>query len=202
MGFRRVENCVSKLVLSGLILGGAVLGYLGYRYARHATPLQGVTQNTMYEFTVKDIKGKEVKLADYKGKVVLVVNVASKCGLTKQYEALEKLYRDNKNVGFVVLGFPANNFMGQEPGTNEEIATFCKSKYDVTFPMFDKVSVKGDDAAPLFKWLISQSTNKVDIEWNFAKFLVGKDGKVLQRFSPQTTPDSPEIKKALESALK
>jgi glutathione peroxidase len=156
----------------------------------------------MYEFTVKDIKGKEVKLADYKGKVVLVVNVASKCGLTKQYEALEKLYRDNKNVGFVVLGFPANNFMGQEPGTNEEIATFCKSKYDVTFPMFDKVSVKGDDAAPLFKWLISQSTNKVDIEWNFAKFLVGKDGKVLQRFSPQTTPDSPEIKKALESALK
>jgi glutathione peroxidase len=122
--------------------------------------------------------------------------------LTKQYEALEKLYRDNKNVGFVVLGFPANNFMGQEPGTNEEIATFCKSKYDVTFPMFDKVSVKGDDAAPLFKWLISQSTNKVDIEWNFAKFLVGKDGKVLQRFSPQTTPDSPEIKKALESALK
>jgi glutathione peroxidase len=193
LGFRRVENRVSKLVLSGLILGGAVLGYLGYRYARHATPLQGVTQNTMYEFTVKDIKGKEVKLADYKGKVVLVVNVASKCGLTKQYEALEKLYRDNKNVGFVVLGFPANNFMGQEPGTNEEIATFW---------MFDKVSVKGDDAAPLFKWLISQSTNKVDIEWNFAKFLVGKDGKVLQRFSPQTTPDSPEIKKALESALK
>lgn len=156
----------------------------------------------MYEFTVKDIKGKEVKLADYKGKVVLVVNVASKCGLTKQYEGLEKLYRDHKDAGFVVLGFPANNFMGQEPGTNEEIATFCKTKYDVTFPMFDKISVKGEDAAPLYKWLISQSTNKVDIEWNFAKFLVGKDGKVVQRFSPQTTPDSTEIKNAIESALK
>ncbi|HRF59885.1 MAG TPA: glutathione peroxidase [Fimbriimonadaceae bacterium] len=157
--------------------------------------------NTLYEFTKKDIDGKERKLADFKGKVVLVVNVASKCGLTKQYAGIEALYRKYKSKGLVVLGFPANNFGGQEPGTEAEIKQFCTGTYDVTFPMFSKISVKGDDIDPLFTWLIAQSGRKEDIEWNFAKFVVAKDGKRVLRFSPRTTPESPEFVQALEQEL-
>lgn len=156
------------------------------------------------DLTVKDINGKEAALSQYRGKVVMIVNVASKCGLTPQYEALQALYEKNKDRGFVVLGFPANNFLGQEPGTNEEIASFCSLKYNVTFPMFSKISVKGDDIDPLYAWLISKKTNPEfagDIDWNFAKFLVDGEGKVVNRFSARTKPDAKQVVDAVEKAL-
>lgn len=161
------------------------------------------TENTVYDFVKKDIDGKPVKLSNYKGKVLLVVNVASKCGLTPQYDGLQKLYTTYKSKGFEILGFPANEFGGQEPGTNAEIKQFCTGKYNVTFPMFEKIVVKGDGMDPLYKLLVSNSDRpKDDIEWNFAKFLIGKDGKVLRRFTPQTKPDDPALVKAIEAALK
>src|SRR6476620_5260419 len=149
---------------------------------------------SIYDFKMKNIDGKDTPLAKYKGKVLLVVNVASKCGLTPQYTALEKLYTDYEKKGFVILGFPANEFAGQEPGTNEEIKTFCTGTYHVTFPMFSKIVVKGGEMHPLYQWLISNSDRpKDDIEWNFAKFLIGKDGKVIQRFDPRMTPNDPKV---------
>jgi glutathione peroxidase len=155
-------------------------------------------------YTVKDIDGNDVALSKYAGKVVMIVNVASKCGLTKQYEALEALNDKYKEAGLSILGFPANNFMKQEPGTNEEIKFFCTSTYDVSFDMFSKISVKGDDQAPLYKFLTEEATNgdlAGDIGWNFEKFLIGRDGKVAARFSPKTTPDAPEVIAAIEKAL-
>ena len=154
--------------------------------------------SSVHEFTMNTITGKPVPLADYKGKVVLVVNVASKCGYTPQYEGLEALYKKYKDQGLVVLGFPANNFMSQEPGTNDEIGAFCKSKYGVTFPMFSKMSVKGDDKAPLYQFLTATGG---EIPWNFTKFLVGKDGKPIQRFEPGVKPDASELSAAIEKAL-
>lgn len=156
------------------------------------------------EFKVQDITGKEVDLQQYKGKVVMIVNVASKCGLTKQYEGLQALHEKYKDQGFVILGFPANNFGGQEPGSNEEIQQFCSSRFHVTFDMFAKVSVKGDDIAPLFQWLTSEETNKGhagEIAWNFNKFLIGRDGKVIDRFEPRTAPEEEAVGKAIETAL-
>jgi glutathione peroxidase len=156
------------------------------------------------EFTVKDIDGNDVALSKYNGKVALIVNVASKCGLTPQYEALQGLYDKYRDKGFVVLGFPANNFMKQEPGTNEEIKFFCTSKYNVSFDMFSKISVKGDDQAPLYQFLTEEESNgdfAGDISWNFEKFLIGRDGKVINRFSPKTTPDDPKVIEAIEAAL-
>lgn len=158
--------------------------------------------NSIYDFTKKDIDGKAVKLDKYKGKVLLVVNVASKCGLTPQYDGLQKLYSTYKAKGFTVLGFPANEFGNQEPGSNAEIKQFCMAKHNVTFPMFEKIVVKGAGIDPLYQFLISTSERpKDDIEWNFAKFLVGKDGKVIKRFDPRTTPENPELVKAIEAAL-
>lgn len=157
--------------------------------------------SSLYDFARKDIDGKERKLSEFKGKVVLVVNVASKCGLTKQYAGIEALYRKYRDKGLVVLGFPANNFGGQEPGTEAEIKQFCKGTYDVTFPMFSKISVKGEDIDPLYSWLIGQSGKSDDIEWNFAKFVVGRDGKRVLRFSPKTTPEAPEFVAAIEKEL-
>jgi glutathione peroxidase len=156
---------------------------------------------SLYDFTMKDIDGKEVPLSKFKGKVVMVVNVASKCGLTPQYKALEALYRENKDKGFVILGFPANNFGSQEPGTEAEIKQFCSATYDVTFPMFSKISVKGEDTHPLYKWLLASTDRHDDIEWNFAKFIIGRDGKVVRRISPKTTPESVEVKEAVGTAL-
>jgi glutathione peroxidase len=155
----------------------------------------------IYQFTMKDINGEPVPLEKLKGKVLLVVNVASKCGLTPQYEALEKLYRSNKERGLVILGFPANEFGSQEPGTNAEIKAFCSDNYDVTFPMFSKIVVKGDGIAPLYQWLIGLTEHK-DIEWNFAKFVIGRDGFLRKRFAPQTKPDAPELVHSIEAALK
>jgi len=158
--------------------------------------------STLYGFKVKDIDGHDVSLSKYKGKVVLVVNVASKCGFTPQYKGLQELYTEKKDKGFVILGFPANNFGAQEPGTESDIKEFCTSKFGVTFPMFSKISVKGEDQAKLYKWLIDSSDRpNDDIEWNFAKFVIGKDGKVYKRLSPKDTPDSPSVRQAIDEAL-
>src|SRR5580700_5235185 len=161
--------------------------------------------SSVYEFTLNSIDGQPMPLQNFQGKVMLIVNVASKCGFTPQYEGLEAVYEKYKDQGFVIVGFPANNFMGQEPGTNEEIKTFCHSKYNVTFPMMAKVSVKGDDTTPLYKFLTEKSTNPEfagDIKWNFTKFLVGRDGTVIARFEPAVKPDDPAVIAAIEKALK
>ena len=151
---------------------------------------------------LKDINGKSTSLKDYHGKVVLVVNVASRCGLTPQYKGLEATFRKYKDKGFVILGFPCNDFAGQEPGSNEEIKQFCTGKYDVTFPLFDKLHVKGADQHPLYAALTGKDAQfPGDVKWNFGKFLLGRDGKVVQRFEPKTTPDADEVAKAIEAAL-
>jgi len=158
----------------------------------------------IYSFTLNSIDGKPAPLADYKGKVVLMVNVASQCGYTPQYSALEAIYEKYKDKGFVILGFPANNFGAQEPGTNEEIKTFCTRKYSVTFPMYSKISVKGADQAPLYTYLTKETGPGLtgDIKWNFTKFLVDKNGNVVKRFEPAVTPDSKEVTEAIEKQLK
>lgn len=177
----------------------------------------------LYDIPVKTIDGKPTSLGDYKGKVLLVVNVASACGLTPQYEGLEKLYEGYKAKGVEVLGFPANNFGAQEPGTDEEIKEFCTSKFDVKFPMFSKISVRGDDQHPLYAELVSQKpkatpqpggqlmeklkgyglapATDTEVAWNFEKFIVGKDGKVAARFHPDVAPDAPELLAAIDKAL-
>ena len=160
--------------------------------------------SSIYDFTLNSIDGKPAPLAAYKGKVLLVVNVASRCGFTPQYTALEATYEKYKDQGFVILGFPANNFGGQEPGTNAEIKTFCASKYMVTFPLYSKVSVKGEDQTPLYHYLTTDANPTLagDIKWNFTKFLVDRNGSVVQRFEPATKPDAPEVIAAIEKALK
>ena len=151
----------------------------------------------------KTITGKETSLADYKGKVVLVVNTASKCGLTPQYKALEEIYDKYRRKDFVVLGFPCNDFGNQEPGTEKEIKEFCKTSFDISFPLMEKVHVKGAEQHPLYTALTGkEGAFPGDIAWNFGKFLIGKDGKPIARFEPKTTPDSPEIVGAIEKALK
>src|SRR2546428_8775797 len=146
---------------------------------------------SVHEFSLPSIDGAPAPLSAYKGKVVLIVNVASQCGYTPQYAGLEKLYEKFKGKGFAVLGFPANNFGAQEPGTNEEIKTFCTRNYNVTFPMYSKISVKGSDKAPLYKFLTDSAGGEV--KWNFTKFLVDGDGKVVSRFESGVEPDSSEL---------
>ncbi|MEZ5401704.1 MAG: glutathione peroxidase [Bryobacteraceae bacterium] len=161
--------------------------------------------NSVHEFTPLSIDGKPAPLAAYEGKVALIVNVASKCGFTPQYKGLEALYRKYKDRGFVVLGFPSNDFLWQEPGTNAEIAQFCKRKYDVTFPMFAKVRVRGSDGAPLYHFLTDRKANPETggmIMWNFTKFLIDGDGRVIARFGPRTEPDAKEVLDAIDRALK
>jgi glutathione peroxidase len=160
--------------------------------------------SSLYDFTLNSIDGQAAPLAAYKGKVLLLVNVASKCGFTPQYTALEALYEKYKGQGLVVIGFPANNFMAQEPGSNEEIKTFCSRKYNVTFPMYSKISVKGDDKSPIYQFLTDKGANPNtggEIKWNFTKFLVARDGAVISRFEPAVKPDSPEVIAAIEKAL-
>jgi glutathione peroxidase len=157
---------------------------------------------SIYDIAVKDIDGKDNTLGAYKGKVVLIVNVASKCGFTPQYKNLEAVYEKYKDQGFVILGFPCNQFGGQEPGTDAEIKQFCSSKYDVTFPLFDKIEVNGANRHPLYVALAGESSPfPGNIHWNFTKFLIGKDGKILNRFDSKIKPDSPEVIAAIESAL-
>ena len=156
---------------------------------------------SVYEFGAKTIDGKDKKLGEYKGHPLLIVNVASKCGLTPQYDALEKLHEEYGGRGLRVLGFPANEFGAQEPGTNDEIKTFCTANYGVKFDMFGKVVVKGDGIHPLFDYLTNKSEFTGDIKWNFNKFLVDKNGEVVGRFEPQVDPASPELRKAIEAVL-
>lgn len=164
-----------------------------------AMTLSAFGASNAHDFTMNDIDGKPVALSQYKGKAVLFVNVASRCGYTPQYAGLESLYRKYKGKGFVIVGVPANNFGGQEPGSNEEIKQFCTRKYDVTFPMLSKVSVKGSDIAPLYAYLTGTSG---EVKWNFTKFLVGKDGKVIAKFDSGVAPEDPSLTAAIEKALK
>lgn len=154
---------------------------------------------SVHDFTMKSIDGKPQPLAAFKGKAVLIVNVASKCGYTPQYKGLEALYQKYKGQGLVIVGVPANNFGAQEPGSDDEIKTFCERNYKVTFPLMSKVSVKGADITPLYAMLTKTGG---DVKWNFTKFLVGKDGQVLKRFESNVDPESPELLKAVEEAIK
>ena len=160
----------------------------------------GVT--SVYDFKVPGLDGKTIDLASFKGKKLLIVNTASKCGFTPQYADLEKLYEQYKDKGFVIVGVPANNFGAQEPGTNEEIKTFCSRNYNVTFPMMSKVSVKGADTTPLYQYLTDKgSKTGGEIKWNFTKFLIDKKGNVINRFESAVTPESADLVKAVETAL-
>ena len=172
-----------------------------YRQFVLATVFTAMTfaASNVHEFTLKTIDGQPAPLSQYKGKVMLLVNVASKCGYTPQYTGLESLYQKYKDRGLVIVGVPANNFGGQEPGTDAEIKTFCTRTYNVTFPMMSKVSVKGEDKTPLYQYLTAE--NGGEVKWNFTKFLVGKDGKVISRFESKVTPESPEMTQAVEKAL-
>jgi glutathione peroxidase len=156
---------------------------------------------SVYDFSADTINGEPQNLSEYKGKVLLIVNVASKCGFTKQYAGLQELYEKYADRGLVVLGFPANNFGRQEPGTNGEIAQFCSTRFNVTFPMFGKIDVKGKNIHPLYAWL-TRHPNGNPVSWNFNKFLIGRDGDVIAHFGSRTAPDDPKLIEAIESALK
>ena len=155
---------------------------------------------TAHDFSFTGIDGKPLPLSQFKGKAVLVVNVASKCGLTPQYEGLVQLYHDKQADGLVVLGVPSNQFMGQEPGTNEEIQTFCSMTYGVDFPLTEKVDVKGESAHPFYKWMLGELGQPAEPVWNFHKLLFGKDGRALKAFDPRTEPLAPEITTAIDAA--
>lgn len=185
-----------------------LIGFLGLSFANRAVRSNeqsgGEKRKSIYDFTVKDIDGKDQKLEQYKGKAIMIVNVASRCGYTPQYAGLQKIYQQYRDKGLVILGFPANNFLGQEPGSNEEIKQFCSVNYQVTFPMFSKISVKGKDIAPLYKYLTEKETNPEfagDISWNFNKFLIDRQGKIVARFGSRTTPEDAEVVRAIEQAL-
>jgi glutathione peroxidase len=199
-----MKKKITLLAIAILIVTSAALALTRFNKSA-ANESVKMTEKSVLEFTMKNIDGKDVKMDEYRGKVLMIVNVASKCGYTPQYEGLEAIYRKYKDQGLVVMGFPANNFMGQEPGTNAEIKTFCSTRYNVTFPMFSKISVKGDDINPLFQFLTSKETNPEfsgDISWNFNKFLVDRTGKIVGRFSTREKPESENIALAIEKALK
>jgi glutathione peroxidase len=196
------------LKVIALIIGIAVAVAVGAAYKlgfiMNPSPSTPPKEKSMYEFTMKDIDGTPVKLDAYKGKVVMIVNVASKCGYTPQYEGLQTLYEKYKDQGFVILGFPANNFLSQEPGTEAEIKEFCSTKYHVTFPLFAKISVKGADQHPLYTFLTNKESNPGfdgDISWNFNKFLTDRNGKIVARFGSGDTPESEGVKTAIEKYL-
>lgn len=190
-------------VLAVLLVIAAFAVAYGYGLIFNPTPTD-VNASSIYEFTMKDIDGRPVKLDSYKGKVVMIVNVASKCGYTNQYQGLEAIYKKYRDRGFVVLGFPANNFMGQEPGTEKEIKEFCSTTYGVTFPMFSKISVTGADQHPLYTYLTSKGSNPEfggDISWNFNKFLLDRSGKVVARFGSKDKPEDEAVVAAIEKHL-
>jgi len=163
-----------------------------------------VPVNNLYDIEAKTIAGETIKLGNYKGKVLLIVNTASKCGFTGQYDGLQKLYETYSERGFVILGFPSNDFLRQEPGNNDEIASFCKINYGVTFPLFEKISVKGDNQHSLYAFLTSKETNPEfggKVSWNFNKFLISSEGKIINRFGSRTKPDDKDLIAAIEGAL-
>lgn len=187
-----------------LIVGAGVGAAYKYGFILNPSPADPPPENSIYEFTMRNIDGENVKLDAYKGKVILIVNVASKCGYTPQYEGLEALYQKHKDSGLVILGFPANNFLSQEPGTEAEIKEFCSTKYKVTFPMFAKISVKGEDQHPLYTYLTNKRSNPDfagDISWNFNKFLIDRQGKVVARFGSKDTPEGEAITSAVTKYL-
>jgi glutathione peroxidase len=187
-----------RIVLCGLLGGGLGLGLL------LASETKGTPVSSIYDLTVKTIEGKDAALSAYTGQVVMIVNVASKCGFTPQYKGLEALYQRYRAQGFVVLGFPSNDFLGQEPGTDAEIQQFCSLRYQVTFPLFSKITVKGKSAHPLYQYLTDPQTNPEfggNISWNFNKFLIDRRGRIVARFGSRTTPESEDVKVAIEKAL-
>lgn len=185
-----------------LLAGVATMTYGLFAWA--GDPETEARPATIYEFKVQTIEGDEVELKQYAGQVLLVVNVASECGLTPQYAGLEQMHRKYKDQGFAILGFPANEFGKQEPGTNEQIKRFCTSKFGVTFPMFAKVCVKGDGICPLYKYLTEHENKKIagQVQWNFQKYLVARDGTVIAKFDPRVKPDDSQLVQAVEEALK
>lgn len=192
------------LAAVGLVIGvGRLMNQTTHAEDTKETPVQTDTPAAL-DFEMKTIEGDDVKLTQYHGDVVLIVNVASRCGLTGQYKALQQLHEDYAEKGLSILGFPANNFGKQEPGSDEEIATFCQKNYGVEFDMFSKISVKGDDQAPLYNFLTSKETNPKfagKIGWNFEKFLINRDGQVVARFSPRTKPNDKKVIQAIQDAL-
>jgi glutathione peroxidase len=191
------RSAIVGLILTAVIAAAAIM------YSSQKEPVLAGGASVL-DFKMRDIDGNDVKLDKYKGNVLLIVNTASKCGYTPQYEGLQSTYTKYKDKGFYVLGFPANNFGTQEPGTETEIKEFCTSKYHVTFPMFAKISVKGEDQDPLYKFLTDKATDPEfagDITWNFNKFLVDRKGHVVARFSSKDTPESPAVTAAIEKYL-
>ena len=177
---------------------------IGYSRTEGKPGASNTNEKSPLDYTMETIDGDSVSLDQYKGKVIMMINVASKCGNTPQYEQLEAIYNKYKDQGFTILGFPANNFAHQEPGSNAEIKQFCTLNYGVTFPMFAKISVKGSDKHPLYQYLTGESTDPEhagDITWNFEKFLISRDGQVIDRFTPKTKPDDPKVLAAIEKAL-
>jgi len=163
-----------------------------------------MNKEDIFNIEITTINGEKLKMAEYKGKTILIVNTASKCGYTKQYDGLQKLYEKYKDQGFIILGFPANNFLWQEPGSNKEIQTFCKLNYGVSFPMFEKIAVKGKEICPLYEYLTNKTTNPDfggKITWNFNKFLIAKDGTIANRFASGDKPESDKIITAIEAEL-
>lgn len=176
-------------------------GYVLEQLGRRASKKELDPMTTLHDFTMRGIDGKDVSLADFKGKAVLLVNVASRCGKTPQYKGLQALYEEFKDRGLVIAGFPANDFGRQEPGTDAEILTFCSTNYDVTFPMFSKITVKGDAKHPLYQWLTESADPKGAVQWNFEKFLVGRDGRVVGRFRSGVDPEDKDLRDAVARAL-
>jgi glutathione peroxidase len=184
------------MLFVAILLGGFVV--------INSSTSNGSSKKSIYEYSAMNIDGKDVSLEKYKGEVILIVNTASQCGYTPQYEGLQKIYDKYKDKGFIILGFPTNNFGGQEPGSNEEIKEFCTSKYKVTFPMFAKISVKGEDTHPLYKFLTDKQLNGEfggDISWNFNKFLTNNKGEIVARFSSKDAPESETVTNAIEKYL-
>ena len=186
-------RCGARLLLAAAAFTGAIMT-LAVAKEKPAASVLG--------FTMKSIEGEDVPLSKYKGKVILIVNVASECGFTPQYKDLEALYLKYKEKGFMILGFPANNFGAQEPGTDQEIKTFCSSTYGVTFDMFSKISVKGDDQHPLYRFITSDPAYGGEVKWNFQKYLVDREGTIVGKYLSRVTPMSDELTSAIENALK
>ena len=183
------------IAVAGLLAAAVVYRY--FFYSPYIPPVQG----SVYDFTMKNIDGQDVRLDAYRGQVVMIVNTASKCGYTPQYEGLQALYDKYREQGFVVLGFPANNFMGQEPGSDEEIKNFCTLNFKVSFPMFSKISVRDADQHPLYRYLTGNEEFNGNVMWNFEKFLIGKDGALISRFGSDAEPEGGDIESAVKKGL-